>query len=82
MRAGLMKCLALSAIDVGLPVPISQIERFQELTHLKRVLVSLEINCVIDVGANRGEFAQELQQMGYKGRIASFQPVCVVNSKC
>jgi FkbM family methyltransferase len=75
MQPGLMKCLALSAIDLGLPVPTSQIERFQELTHLKRALVSLEINCVMDVGANRGQFAQELRRMGYKGLIASFEPV-------
>jgi FkbM family methyltransferase len=35
----------------------------------------LNINCVIDVGANTGQFGSFLRQIGYTGRIASFEPV-------
>ncbi len=43
--------------------------------HLAWVLQKLEINCVLDVGANQGQFARRLRQLGFTGRIASFEPV-------
>ena len=41
---------------------------------LAEVLRSRGINCVIDVGGNRGLFAQRLRDLGYAGRIVSFEP--------
>jgi FkbM family methyltransferase len=41
---------------------------------LSEVLQSRGINCVIDVGGNRGHFAQRLRELGYAGRIVSFEP--------
>jgi FkbM family methyltransferase len=41
---------------------------------LSEVLQSRGINCVIDVGGNRGLFAQRLRLLGYAGRIVSFEP--------
>ena len=41
---------------------------------LDAVLRSREINCVIDVGGNRGHFAERLRALGYRGRIVSFEP--------
>lgn len=41
---------------------------------LRLTLDQLNINCVLDVGANRGQFAQGLRRIGYKGWIISFEP--------
>jgi FkbM family methyltransferase len=41
---------------------------------LAEVIRSRGINCVIDVGGNRGQFAQRLRTLGYAGRIVSFEP--------
>lgn len=42
--------------------------------HLSILLRDGQINHVIDVGANRGQFAQSLRSMGFKGKISSFEP--------
>jgi FkbM family methyltransferase len=41
---------------------------------LEEVLRFRGINCVIDVGGNRGQTAQRLRTLGYTGRIVSFEP--------
>ncbi|MDS4042263.1 MAG: FkbM family methyltransferase [Candidatus Competibacter sp.] len=71
----LTKRVALSAISCGLKLPGIPIDRYQELTYLKQLIKSLDINCVFDVGANKGQFATELRQIGYRGLICSFEPL-------
>lgn len=43
--------------------------------HLGDLLPMLGINCVLDVGAHRGEHGMFLRGLGYEGLIVSFEPV-------
>jgi FkbM family methyltransferase len=72
------KQLALRAINAGMPIPEGSLDRVTELIHLKQLIDLLDINCVLDVGANEGQFARELRGIGFKGRIVSFEPVARV----
>ncbi len=49
--------------------------------HLQKLFTSLNINCVIDVGANSGQFGAALRNSGYSGRIVSFEPVAGIFDK-
>lgn len=40
-----------------------------------RFLDQYKINVVLDVGANRGQYAQQLRRLGYAKRIISFEPL-------
>lgn len=42
---------------------------------LAHFLSMRHVDLVLDIGANRGQFAQSLRTAGYEGRIASFEPL-------
>src|SRR5581483_618078 len=42
---------------------------------LRSLLARHRIDLVFDVGANRGQFAQALRRLGYRGEIVSFEPL-------
>jgi FkbM family methyltransferase len=59
----------------ALPARASRLfERFLDRSHLRQMLARFDINCVLDVGANVGDFAVKLRRIGYRGRIFSFEP--------
>lgn len=54
---------------------------FALATHLLNVFEANAIDCVIDVGANTGQYGAFLRKAGYTGFIVSFEPVATVYEK-
>ena len=51
-------------------------ERASFADHLSTLLRALDVDCVFDIGANRGGFREFLRaEVGYEGLILSFEPV-------
>jgi FkbM family methyltransferase len=46
--------------------------------HINRVFAKYSIDCVIDVGANTGQYGIFLRELGFRGWIISFEPVASV----
>lgn len=56
-------------------IPIWRIERYHQTEYLRRLLDAKQIDLVLDVGANMGQYRDYLRaQIGYKGMILSFEP--------
>jgi FkbM family methyltransferase len=55
------------------------IVRFRPKTHPLarriRILESYGVDHIIDIGANVGQYGLELREIGYRGRISSFEPL-------
>ena len=52
-----------------------RIHQYPEIQALRRFLAAFEVDCVFDVGANRGQYATMLRKdAGFSGMILSFEP--------
>ena len=62
---------------LGYPiVPAWRLEKLEQTEHLDRLFTRTHIDCVLDVGANIGQFREFLRLfLGYRGRIVSFEPI-------
>jgi FkbM family methyltransferase len=45
------------------------------------LLARHEVNCVFDVGANVGQYANAIRKNGYPGRIVSFEPLSTAHAQ-
>jgi FkbM family methyltransferase len=62
------------------PPPTTRPKRAREIhatlaSHVQAVLERQGVDCVVDVGAYKGQFAELVRSAGWQGRIASFEPV-------
>jgi FkbM family methyltransferase len=72
----------LFGLDLHRSRPISSLTSVGQLDarHIACSLRKFEIDLVLDVGANRGQFASKIRQFGYNGRIVSFEPLSQAHS--
>lgn len=57
-------------------MPAWRMENLDLATHLRELFKLLDIKCVFDVGANRGQYKDFLRNhVGYQGLVLSFEPV-------
>jgi len=63
-----------SALNVRLVRPYRLAPLFEEF-HLKRVFSRFDVDCVFDIGANAGQYAEMLRRRAdYRGEILSYEP--------
>jgi FkbM family methyltransferase len=46
-----------------------------EVDHLSKLIERLDVDLLIDIGANQGQYATRFRQLGYEGEIVSFEPL-------
>jgi FkbM family methyltransferase len=73
LRQGLFN--AAQAIGYTI-VPNWRAERHPQATYLRKLFRSFDIDCVIDVGANLGQYHDFLRdEVEFKGEVISFEPI-------
>lgn len=56
-------------------MPLWRLESWPWEEHLTDLLDKYRVDCVLDVGANLGQFHDHLRDIGYNGPVISFEPV-------
>lgn len=68
--------LLIERISGNLVIPPDKVHLGPERMHLRRFFKHFGVDCVFDVGANRGQYATMLrEEIGFKGPIISFEPI-------
>jgi FkbM family methyltransferase len=75
MAQGFQRALRRAGIDLRRYNPA-----FSESARLASMLAANGVDLVFDVGANTGQFALELRDAGYRGRLVSFEPLSSAHS--
>lgn len=76
MKAIIKKFFRILGLEVSRYRPF----KFEPLQFAK-TLKLVDTNVIFDIGANVGQFAREIRQHGYKGKIISFEPLTSARKK-
>ena len=64
------KCLSIFNLKL-----VKIVDQFNNSYRLTLSLREKNINYILDVGANEGQFVKELRFYGYKNKVLSFEPL-------
>lgn len=82
-RSALKQLVGRLAHRLGYTViPNWQMDTYATAIYLRRLFDLLQIDCVIDVGANAGQYRKFLtEDVGFEGLVASFEPIPALAEK-
>lgn len=73
LRRRLLNAVAAGRYEIRRPWGTEEPFRPEE-QFFRRLLARLQPDCVLDIGANAGQFGQSLRDLGFEGLILSFEP--------